>query len=266
MEKLRIREFKKLAFDKFTTSKCQIWAAALGSLMPETYLNDSITFSLYGPYQYISFNRGKQLQNERKAISSVCSFILISCWHDLKTENSLPMSSNLLSPWLCVLVHTASLVWLFLLTLHSSPLESSLGSSPISLPAPPLRRSSFSPYIVLVCVLSKQPALIPVIASVIWLNCLSFLIEGTVLHFRNLSVQHSVWPVVSMRKLLNRCLTQVFWSLCKTLWKPSHLTLIVVFMGDSVPFGSPGFLVNNKSFSYPWSLEVIDGRGGRECC
>lgn len=140
---------------------------------------------------------------ERKAINSVCSLILISCWHDLKTENSLPKSSNLLSPWFCVLVHTASLVWLVLLTLHSSASESSLGSSPVSLSAPPPRRSSFSHYVVLVCVLSKQPAFIPVIAPVVWLNCLHFLIKGTVLHFSSLSVQHSVWPVVSTWKLLN---------------------------------------------------------------
>lgn len=189
MEKLRVREFKKLAFDKFTTSKCQIWAAALGSLIIN-YLIIKISPSLSRDLTNTSLlTEENSFRIERKAISSVCSFILISCWHDLKTENSLPMSSNLLSPWLCVLVCTASLVWLFVLTLHSSPLESSLGSSPISLPAPPLRRSSFSPYIVLVCVLSKQPAFIPVIASVIWLNCLSFLIEGTVLHFRNLNVQ-----------------------------------------------------------------------------
>lgn len=103
---------------------------------------------------------------ERKAINSVCSFILISCWHDLKTENTLPKSSHLLSLWLCVLVHTASLVWFFLLALHSSASEPSLGSSPISLSAPPPRRSSFSHYVVFVCVLSKQPAFIPVIAPV----------------------------------------------------------------------------------------------------
>lgn len=111
---------------------------------------------------------------ERKAINSVCSFILISCWHDLKTENTLPKSSHLLSLWLCVLVHTASLVWFFLLALHSSASEPSLGSTPISLSAPPPRRSSFSHYVVFVCVLSKQPAFIPVIAPVMWLNCLKF--------------------------------------------------------------------------------------------
>lgn len=38
MEKLKVREFKKLACDKFTTSKCQIGAADLGCLMPEAYL------------------------------------------------------------------------------------------------------------------------------------------------------------------------------------------------------------------------------------
>lgn len=203
---------------------------------------------------------------ERKAINSVCSFILISCWHDLKNRKYSAKEFKLtITVVVCPCTH--SLFSVVLLALHSSASELSLGSSPISLSAPPPRRSSFSHYVVFICVLSKQPAFTPVIAPVMWLNCLSFLIEGTVLHLA-ISMSNTVsglWWVCE-NCWMDGCLTQVFWGLCKTLWKPSYITLIMVLIGDNVPFGSPGFLVNNKCFSFPWSLEVIDGGGRRECC
>lgn len=139
---------------------------------------------------------------ERKAINSVCSFILISCWHDLKNRKYSAKEFKLtITVVVCPCTH--SLFSVVLLALHSSASELSLGSSPISLSAPPPRRSSFSHYVVFICVLSKQPAFTPVIAPVMWLNCLSFLIEGTVLHLAISMSNTSVWPVVSMRKLLN---------------------------------------------------------------
>lgn len=162
MEKLRVREFKKLACDKFTTSKCQIWAADLGSLMSEAYLNYSITFSM-DLANTSALNRGKQLQDWKESHQQ-CLFIYFTqllTW-SFKTENSLPKSSNLLS-WLCVCpcTHSFFSVARSSHSSYSSASESSLGSSPISLSAPPHPGGPLSPTMLSpACVLSKQPAFI----------------------------------------------------------------------------------------------------------
>ena len=120
----------------------------------------------------------------------------------LKTENTLPKSSNLLSPWLCVLVHTASLVWFF--SLFIAQLRNSLSRKfPHLSICPTAQEVLFLPLCCLHLCALQAACFHPCHSTSHVIELSKFFNRRDCSSFSNLNVQHSVWPVVSMRKLLN---------------------------------------------------------------